>query len=591
MVNVQRNLRIICDPSSQILHSILFAFCAVITIFYLAWFLQYENVVYLSNFDMLSKTDFTSSIVPNTKDELLRKWQCSKNDTGVDKNWGPDSICRCLRNKECAADIGCRNVEEDCHEIVVPAYAHVYAGVDNSYFNIVIAFLFIHISVLLNMTIPLMKEKMDEYEDDSGSYDPLIPTGTASAPEAPTKGIPIINGRTNNARIDINSHFEYFGGGAPRTPAQLEASRKQSETAKAENARNREIAKLQADSATNRPIEGEPNGETGTQGDNDCYATWVSDHVTKNVWVRLGLLFVLSAACLIWTGMAMTAATNKASTKEPKQQCDLASCMTQTFTTILTFVVSLANLGLAGYLLVVKWFARHVKQVFKENIGDTKNSKSLLYNQLHITLAQVMEDVSVAAAFMLLVSTFSAQGGTRDDTTLFFDMALIAFIAFMLRLQHDIMLYREDVIECCDDSEAEIVHMDSTGKQHTLREQVMSYFLNTRLFIFAVIIGSSFVFVQRLQATTGVLDTHSTWNQSMRMLVLFVSILPNLCNDVSYELEHALEMRKNDKHKSYVGPQIWKRTIYLGYVLVLIASSWGTDTDVVMALTPTTDAQ
>jgi hypothetical protein len=211
--------------------------------------------------------------------------------------------------------------------------------------------------------------------------------------------------------------------------------------------------------------------------------------------------------------------------------------------------------------------------------------------EFHITLAQVMEDITVAAAFMLLVSTLSAQGGTRDDTTLFFDVALIAFIAFMLRLQHDIMLYREEVIASCDDSESngveEIAYVDSTGKTHTLRWQVMSYFLNTRLFIFAVIIGSSFVFVERLQATTGVLDTHSTWNQSMRLLVLFVSILPNLCIDVSYELVHALEIRKSGTHTAYVGPQIWRRTIYLGYVLVLIASSWGTETDVVMALTPT----
>jgi hypothetical protein len=242
---------------------------------------------------------------------------------------------------------------------------------------------------------------------------------------------------------------------------------------------------------------------------------------------------------------------------------------------------------LAGYLLVKKYLTRQEKITIQNSRNLNTPRQALFYTELHITLAEVMEDVSVAAAFMLLVSTFSAQGGTRDDTTLFFDIALIAFIAFMLRLQHDIMLYREDVIECCNNTETEIVHIDSTGRQHTLREQVMSYLLNTRLFIFAVIIGSSFVFVQRLEATTGVLDKHSTWNQSMRLLVLFVLILPNLCSDVSYELQHAVEMSKNEKHMSYVGPQIWRRTIYLGYVLVLIASSWGTDTDVVMALTPT----
>jgi hypothetical protein len=562
--SIQRNFQVICDPSSQLLHSFLFLFCAVVTIVYLAMFLATDNTVFLSNFDLLSNGDFMSLSVPMTKDALLQKWQCANNNTRVDRNWGPDSICKCFSNKECAADKGCANVEDQCYATVVPAYAHVFAGVDNSYFNIVIAFLFIHISVLLNMTIPLLQSKVNEQNGQHDDYKGPVQTS-------------IVNGYAGKATID--SHFDNFAAGnnkkrrtpdKPQTPQQPNQQPKKTEvTNTTQDPRNSSQVKptgaVQSD-----------NGETKGIEESDCLATLISEHVTNNLWVRFALLLVLSGFCLVFTGMAMTHKTNKAG---ENQECDLSSCMTQTFTTILTWVVSSINLVLAIYLLVSKFWVRTVNHAV--NVQDGSKKSQEFYKQLHITVAHMFEDITIAAAFMLLVSTFSAHGGTHDDTTLFLDVALIAFIAFMLRLQHDIMLCREDVITCCN--ETTNVYTDSMGKKHSLNTQVMSYFLNTRLFIFVVVIGSSFVFIERLQATTGVLDTHTTWNQSMRLLVLFTSILPNLCSDASYELVHVSEMRKSGTHTAYVGPQIWRRTIYLGYVLVLIASSWGTGGDVVMA--------
>lgn len=205
-----------------------------------------------------------------------------------------------------------------------------------------------------------------------------------------------------------------------------------------------------------------------------------------------------------------------------------------------------------------------------------------------------MEDITMAGALMLLVSTFSAQGGTRDDTTLFFDVVLIAFISLMLRLQHDVMSMRETLIEHVNSDDSEIKgdsYKDNLENEHKVNTHIMSYFLNTRLFIFAVVAGSSFVFIERLDETTGILDKHSTWNESMRLLVLFVCILPNLCSDISYEVVHGIKMQTSGVHTAYVGPQFWRRTIYLGYVLVLIASSWGRSTSVVLAIKATATSE
>ena len=88
--------------------------------------------------------------------------------------------------------------------------------------------------------------------------------------------------------------------------------------------------------------------------------------------------------------------------------------MTQTFTTILTWVVSSINLVLAIYLLVSKFWVRTVNHAV--NVQDGSKKSQEFYKQLHITVAHMFEDITIAAAFMLLVSTFSAHGGTHDDT-------------------------------------------------------------------------------------------------------------------------------------------------------------------------------
>ena len=584
----KRNMSVICNPRSQILHSVLFATCVVCTIWYTAAYSN-ESIVHLSNFVSIGSDEYVFSGTTRSTDELLDKWKCGRpfNATLVDRGWGPDSICRCITDNTniCSASEGCKSVEEKCLSRGAPMYAHVFAGVSNSYYNVVIALLFIHVSVLLNMTVPIIVGLQNQdNDDDLGQYDDETETavvnGGTEGPAVAT-GIAVGVGQSAKSRMDLNSHFQYtiVAGGAAISPEEMNKRENQSIKDKALAAEKKRIAEEKARRALANNGKNKGAAETpdpANQGNaqevapvkNYCWAKLVSEKVTKNVWVRLALYFVVSGICFAMSVFG-TMDTNKKTLTG--QECKPGRCMTQTLLSWLEIIVSLANVVLAFTMMIMKM----------------TNTGAKMYQELTITIMNGMEDITMAAAMMLLVSTFSAQGGTRDDTTLFFDVVLIAFISLMLRLQHDVMSLKEKVITKALTEDRVIsgeTYVDNLHNEHKFDGQILSYFLNTRLFIFAVITGGSFVFIERLQETTGIQDKHTTWNNSMRYLVLFVCILPNLCSDVSYEVGHAIKMRTNGVHLAYVGPQYWRRTIYLAYILLLIACSWGKDTSVVLAI-------
>jgi hypothetical protein len=67
--------------------------------------------------------------------------------------------------------IKCNEIETNCSGKVVPSYAQVYVGYDSSYWNILIAFFYLHIVVMLNMYIEtredeLRKEKESRKDDN-----------------------------------------------------------------------------------------------------------------------------------------------------------------------------------------------------------------------------------------------------------------------------------------------------------------------------------------------------------------------------------------------------------------------------------------
>jgi hypothetical protein len=130
------------------------------------------------------------------------------------------------------------------------------------------------------------------------------------------------------------------------------------------------------------------------------------------------------------------------------------------------------------------------------------------------------------------------------------------------------MVMRETVIKHCEKST--IVLCDGLGKKHMLSSEVLAYFLHTRLFIFVVIVTSTYVFFERIEPTLGPKDSASTWNSYMRNVALLVSLIPNLSSDISYEFFHMREMRVSGEHMTYTGAAMWRRTIYLVYIILFI---------------------
>lgn len=557
------NMSVICDPRSQILHSFLFLFCAIVTFVYFGMYYSDESIVNLSNFVRMASKDYVFNGTPRSTSELLAKWKCAQNYnyTLVDRVWGPDSICRCIA--ACSAADGCANLENQCLENSAPIYAHVFAGVSNSYYNVIIALLFIHVSVLLNMTIPIILGKISgDTDDDLGKYE-LADVEVQENGEPPVANALLRLVDKEDARINLTSHFQYTDGiGKGKKDKKNKVAPMPSEKGLPDSVKPPEPVKPDAGAKIERT--GDP-----------CLAARVSTHVTKNMWVRLILYLLLSIGCLIISIMAATNTNNKTLTG---QECKVSGCVTQTLLVWSQGIISGANVVVSILMLATKYAAKETRD---------KANRIMLYRNYTVTVMNAMEDITMAGALMLLVSTFSAQGGTRDDTTLFFDVVLIAFISLMLRVQHDVMALREELITDANSDNAVLqgyAYPDNLENEHKFDKQIMSYFLNTRLFIFAVVIGCSFVFIERIEETTGILDKHSTWNESMRLLVLFACVLPNLCSDVSYEVTHGIRMKMSGVHTAYVGPQFWRRTIYLGYILVLIASSWGKDTSVVLAI-------
>jgi hypothetical protein len=180
----------------------------------------------------------------------------------------------------------------------------------------------------------------------------------------------------------------------------------------------------------------------------------------------------------------------------------------------------------------------------------------------------MLEDLTLAAACMTLVASFTALSGVHDDTTILFDVVTVSFILFVQSVQHKVMVMRETVIKHCEKST--IVLCDGLGKEHMLSSEVLAYFLHTRLFIFVVIVTSTYVFFERIEPTLGPKDSASTWNSYMRNVALLVSLIPNLSSDISYEFFHMREMRVSGEHMTYTGGAMWRRTIYLVYIILFI---------------------
>lgn len=272
----------------------------------------------------------------------------------------------------------------------------------------------------------------------------------------------------------------------------------------------------------------------------------------KNKAARFGVLTLLSVAVGIVTTYGYL---EKTSARGKDQKCDGDNmCMTETLVFVVVVCVSVCCTFLLG------WSALHYL--------TTKGNRNATGAQMVRLTASMLEEVTLTTACMALVASFTAMSGVHDDTTILFDVIAVLFIGFVQSLQHKVMLMRETVIEHCEKSDT--VCTDGLGKQHTLSSEVLGYFLHTRLFIFVVIVTSVYVFFERIQPTLPTMDAASTWNSYMRNVVLLVSVLPNMLCDVSYEFFHMRKLQIHGEHMTYTGAAMWRRTVYLLYMIIFL---------------------
>ncbi len=535
MYILRKNFDVIFDMKSQLLHTILFVFAAVMTVaVYVPETMDYklENKVFLTNFRELSIDNYLPKPAINTKNELINKWLCPQAPTQssaslvvlplFNESWGPDNVCRCIRAKNCTTTDECAALETSCYKKTVPQYANVYAGLETPYFSIIAAFLLIHISVLLNMTIEVIDDGPPEERqqgtnaNDATESHRLIPLEVDSSTTTDT----LPHGATGMGQ---GSRFRYFGVDTDQHKHENDTHDNKTEVIV-------KVARKSTDLDDRPP----------------CLMRSLSDGL-KNLIARFVVLFLLSLGVVLVTIIAYN---HKVTQRGPNQQCDDKSmCLTETVLFVIVLFVSISTAGWSMYSL---WY------VFLNNS-----------NRLMLTMGMhMLEELTLTAACIMLVASFTALSGVHDDTTILFDVVTALFIGFMQSVQHKVMLLRETVIKHCEKST--LVLSDGLGKTHTLSSEVLAYFLHTRLFIFVVIVTSTYVFFERIQPTIFTMDSASTWNSYMRNVVLLVSLIPNLSCDISYEFFHMREMRASGEHMTYIGAGMWRRTIYLAYIILFV---------------------
>jgi hypothetical protein len=499
------NIVAFMNPQKHFAHTVLFVMAAVFTFVYGVQ--SPKTSLTLTNFKMLLAKDLKRDLDISNKDDLYKKWNCKSNSSialqTVDA-WGPDSICRCFDRKACAGT-ACLEVDKTCYNEVVPLYANVFAGYDYSNYNITIAFVFIHISILINMIIESRElQSMDRNTGGEGENQALLTEQLAQA-KANT-------GLTNG-----------------KNPAE-------------------------SSSIQNPPPPVNTDGQSGDASTwSKVYMTFMS---TQKEVIRLIVMWCLSVIAI---GFSIKSVVDKEGLRsDGTQVCDLVNtCMTQSFVGLMTMVVSIVNILWSSY------------DIFQHFV--TKNDK-----MRHSCLHTLWEDVNHTVAFMLLTASFGALGGVHDDSTILFDMLVVVFIGFLQSVQHHIMVWREDVMAYCyllkDDSSTR----SHIGETLTVTQYVLSYFLYSRLFIFVVMLGSSIVFLERIEPSIQLNDINATWNYYMRNVALLISVLPNIIADISYEITHMTNMKNDNEHTPYVGASFWRRTIFLLYMIVFILFSWKT---------------
>ena len=514
------------NPDKHHAHTFLFFVAAVCTVVYGA--ITPKTALTLTNLKLLSVDDLSDKLVGQTKASLYAKWKCE----GVDP-WGPDSMCRCIARKECTGDT-CLAVEKECYGLVVPAYATVFAGHDIACYNITIAFVFLHIAILMNM----VSESRDWRKMESEGLGERQPLTSRAAEDTPDAAEPVLdNTQQNTVNARWGMAHTLFGGTAEEEAA--------AEAAAAETAA----------------------AATAAAAAGVAAPSWASNLALlyEGEMARLVVLVVLSIIAL---GFSIAGLVEKDKLRDPSQVCGPDNeCLTQTFVGVATMTVSLVNLGL--FLLEIVRY-RQWEEANRDKPNPNKTTQVSNFTT-------VWEEANHTVAFMLLTASFGALGGVHDDTTILFDILVVAFLGFLQSVQHHIMVWREHVIVFClsqnneNFSAAKVVN--HIGQELTVNTYILSYFLYSRLFVFVVMIGSSIVFLERIEPSMYSNDVSGTWYYYMRNAALLISVLPSIVADVLYEINHMATMKEDGRHTPYEGASFWRRTIFLLYMIGFVVLS------------------
>jgi len=545
------------DPKKHVTHTILFLLSAILTFVYFGQSRDDLGGVELSNFRMLTISDVASKIPAATHNDLLKRWRCTvakPNSTAVAfvEPFGPDSMCRCIRNSICTGE-QCETVEKNCSMTGVPSYAQVFAGYDSNYWNIFIAFLYLHIAVMLNMFI---ETREDEICLEHYRQEPVASNWT----QMNKKQVKRFDRKT---RRENDTKEKQEKRAAARASADVVD---RGGTIVYDDSRFSHMQRPRAKSSEPRggPDIFDENGQvfdrnyiprSGTelgyiylgalgdgQGPTKTDKTFMS---IQNKSVRLFVLAVLSVICLVLSSISLD---EKLKNRQPGQKCSVETCMTETLVTSFTLALGIVDTA----MFLVGWYREAHGHAESYSIFNFGNS---------IFEMTVWEDVHNTAAFMLLVSSFSTMSGVHDDTTILFDVLIVMFIGFLQSIQHIIMLQREDVITYCSGNSAEI--SDTFGTKHTVERTVFSYFLYTRLFVFLVIIAMVFVFMARLQPSISSSGFSESWNYYLRNLSLLLSLTPSVISDIGFEIQHVINTKTNCGYSPYVGAHVWRRVVFL----------------------------
>ncbi len=566
---MEHNIEVIVNPKKHIPHFLLFLVCAVCTVVYAITSLKVDRAVVLTNFKMLRPNDLTAAVA-DTHTALAMRWKCPQVNATAGAvarrdPWGPDSMCRCIENglliSACATLADCATLENKCYANVVPVYAHVYAGLDVSGINIVLAFFLIHMAVLLNMAAETARDLQQEdtttnQGKDDGSTDwafsqksekPIQPN--AFEPENPL--LRVVDNRTENQMImarfaALGAFNEYKDENMKWNPnantKQINEKKKQKAFDEARaNYSDKELAPISAHDAELA----------------DTYAHMASGFI-KDRHVQLVLFGLLNVTSCIFAIIRITKVPNGG-----EQKCDINNaCMTQDLLSVVTMTLVILD----SILCIVA--------AFSWNDLPAK----LQHSEFAIS---TYEDMHNIVAFMLLAASFGALSGVHDDTTLLLDVLTIMVIGFLQGVQHNTMLAKEIFIAHCEEmNDKGTVGMlkDGMDKKHYVCTTILSFFLYTRLFIFVLISGCSFVFYMRLASSVGSGETTANWNVHMRFLASLVALTPSFFGDVAYEIRHKQEMTKTGMHLKYSGAHMWRRTVYLLYMIFFAVLSWKTYT-------------